>query len=412
MAWGLKFDGVNDYVSGLGFYSTGGAWELKFTIIEFLSAGPYYRIFGGTSASESANRIYTTKNSLTLNSSGPAYTWNGLALEDTEITIVYDGSASGLELFVDGISQGVSGSGTVLLSLNLMGVNFNSYSSQVMGVVSFTDYATPSNSKNFDPTASDHSNTGLQPVLVDTIGSNNATGVNMPTDGSAWVDLGGGAITGSIAFDIVKPVFSVSGAATLPNPISTIDFNVSKPVFASSGAASLPQPSGTIDFNIIKPVFNGVGTASLPFPIATISFDVSSPTFTVTGAATLPNPSGNIYFTIGKPVFNISGAASLPQPIASISFDIDKPTFSAVGSATIPYPQGVVSFDISKPVFAATGVATLPDPVGNIDFTIASPIFLGTGSVSGFIIPTGSIIKVSYGSNMIQLPYTSNTIKL
>ena len=287
-----------------------------------------------------------------------------------------------------------------------------SAASAVLGVDSKAQFLTVAGKHHWDASASDHSNTGAQPVLLDAIGGNNATGVNFATDGSAWVDLGGGAITGSIAFDIVKPVFSVSGAATLPNPISTIDFNVSKPLFASSGAASLPQPSGTIDFNVDKPLFNITGAASLPFPIATISFDVSSPTFTVTGAATLPNPSGNIDFTISKPAFSISGAASLPQPIASISFDIDKPTFSAVGSATIPYPQGVVSFDISKPVFAATGVATLPDPVGNIDFTIASPIFLGAGSVSGFIIPTGSIIKVSYGSNMIQLPYTSNTIKL
>ena len=45
----------------------------------------------------------------------------------------------------------------------------------------------------FDATASDHSNTGLQPVLVDTVGSYDATGINFQTNGDAWVDLGGGA---------------------------------------------------------------------------------------------------------------------------------------------------------------------------------------------------------------------------
>jgi hypothetical protein len=39
--------------------------------------------------------------------------------------------------------------------------------------------------RNWDAIASNHS-AGGQPVLVDTIGGNNATGVNMPTDGSAW----------------------------------------------------------------------------------------------------------------------------------------------------------------------------------------------------------------------------------
>ena len=46
---------------------------------------------------------------------------------------------------------------------------------------------------DWSPDASDHSNTGQQPILVDTVGSNDATGVNFATDGSAWIDLGGAA---------------------------------------------------------------------------------------------------------------------------------------------------------------------------------------------------------------------------
>lgn len=55
---------------------------------------------------------------------------------------------------------------------------------------------------NYSAEESDRSNTGQQPVLIDTIGGNNATGVNFPTDGSAWVDLGGGGsidVTGQTA---------------------------------------------------------------------------------------------------------------------------------------------------------------------------------------------------------------------
>jgi len=46
---------------------------------------------------------------------------------------------------------------------------------------------------NIDATASSHA-TGT-PVLTDTVGGNDATGVNMPTDGSAWINLGGGSVT-------------------------------------------------------------------------------------------------------------------------------------------------------------------------------------------------------------------------
>ena len=36
---------------------------------------------------------------------------------------------------------------------------------------------------------SDHSNTGVQPILIDTVSGNNAVGVGMPTDGSAWLEF-------------------------------------------------------------------------------------------------------------------------------------------------------------------------------------------------------------------------------
>ena len=54
---------------------------------------------------------------------------------------------------------------------------------------SWQDLTTPANNALWDATASSH--TAGTPILTDTIGGNNATGVNMPTDGSAWIDLGG-----------------------------------------------------------------------------------------------------------------------------------------------------------------------------------------------------------------------------
>ena len=52
---------------------------------------------------------------------------------------------------------------------------------------------------HWDAASSDTSNTGAQPILVDIIAANNATGVGFPTDGTAWVssptaaDLAGAA---------------------------------------------------------------------------------------------------------------------------------------------------------------------------------------------------------------------------
>lgn len=61
---------------------------------------------------------------------------------------------------------------------------------------------------NWDSTVSDHSNTGLQPVIDETLTSNDATGSNFPTDGSAWVDLGGVTETITISSPTQNQLFS------------------------------------------------------------------------------------------------------------------------------------------------------------------------------------------------------------
>jgi hypothetical protein len=44
----------------------------------------------------------------------------------------------------------------------------------------------------YDATASDHSGSTNQPIITESVGGNNATGVNFPSnDASVWIDLGG-----------------------------------------------------------------------------------------------------------------------------------------------------------------------------------------------------------------------------
>jgi hypothetical protein len=63
-----------------------------------------------------------------------------------------------------------------------------------------------------DATASDHSITGVQPVLVDTIGSNDATGSGFDTGtNDYWIDLGGANPTGTIAYTMSGLTTAASG---------------------------------------------------------------------------------------------------------------------------------------------------------------------------------------------------------
>ena len=81
---------------------------------------------------------------------------------------------------------------------------------------------------NWDATASSHA--AGTPILTDTVGGNDATGVNMPTDGSAWIDLGGGGggltlVVSSIASgeSFGLPDVILNTAYLLPSAITTAE---------------------------------------------------------------------------------------------------------------------------------------------------------------------------------------------
>ena len=288
-----------------------------------------------------------------------------------------------------------------------------------------------------DATASDHSNTGAQPVLVDTIGGNNAVGVNFPTDGSAWIDLGGGGgVSGGVELNVDEVAFSSSGSATLPQPIGVINFatnevdftisasatlpnpsgdigfDLSQIEFISTGGATLPQPVGEIDFDLLSIDFTANGSATVPFPVGAASFDIALIEFNGAGLSTQPSPSGGVEFDISSIEFIGSGSASLPFPVGGALFEVAQVEFSGTGHATFPQPSGNADFRVDEVGFYATGSATQPDSVGNIAFDIASIEFSAIGSVTGVTLPFGDVILPAYTSNVIILNTPPNLIKL
>ena len=115
---------------------------------------------------------------------------------------------------------------------------------------------------HLDPDASDRNNTGAQPVVVDTIGSNDATGYSMPTDGSVWVDLGGGTTEATIT-------------ETGPSFTDSISISVSQNI-TSNITESGPSFTDTINATITSLAINASITESGPSFTDSISVDVSS----------------------------------------------------------------------------------------------------------------------------------------
>lgn len=110
------------------------------------------------------------------------------------------------------------------------------------GQLEFISFASASANHNYDATASNHG-TG-QPVVVDTIGNNDATGFGFPTDGSAWVDLGGG---GSTDYPTTLESGSITYSGSSINATQVINTTI------ASGSLSLTgQPiSNPIAFNSV-----------------------------------------------------------------------------------------------------------------------------------------------------------------
>lgn len=103
-------------------------------------------------------------------------------------------SSNQVTCYLDNVQQG--GSSLVSGSFNITVLFTTNAANQSRGYCDLSKISISNNSVlayKWDATASDHSGSTDQPVLTDTVGGNNATGVNFPSfDPSVWIDLGGG----------------------------------------------------------------------------------------------------------------------------------------------------------------------------------------------------------------------------
>lgn len=184
MAWALQFDGVNDYAvfSEVSLdadfnitltFKTPSALLTQVIIGKQLNTADFIAIFSdGTLGVKISNVSLLPR--ITGIIASTVYTLNVVRISGNVTASI-----------VSGDSRVYSNTGHFTLDqLGSGGSSFN--------FGGYMEKLAIDSVINLDAAASDHSNTGAQPVLIDTIGGNNATGVNMPTDGSAWIDLGGG----------------------------------------------------------------------------------------------------------------------------------------------------------------------------------------------------------------------------
>lgn len=207
MAWAIQFDGVNDYLLPASSFDSLNLSEYSI-VIEFQPlvdvAANGFEFIGRLGNDQ--GRVYTT----TSGTYGTLFLRPSSGGSIVSVALPYelnDGSIHVIELTRDALGNFTVDLDTVniLTTTILTGGNSDTignrrnltYTSQMyLAKLSVYDDSTKSNLvSNWDADASVPGGIPSlgSPVLIDTIGGNNATGVNMPTDGSAWIDLGGGS---------------------------------------------------------------------------------------------------------------------------------------------------------------------------------------------------------------------------
>lgn len=299
-----------------------------------------------------------------------------------DVTFTCDGTT--LTCYRDGTQLSTTKSCTAAISLfDLIGYADAAGNGDIERVAVYNSVDTSAPVAIWDANASDTSNTGLQPVLVDTVGANNATGIAFPVDGTAWV---------SYAAPNTKPVITLTSAASIDVTEgdvwdnSVITYTATDPEDGDI-TVSVVLDDSAVNVNVVGAyvvTLNVVDSGSLAADEVTVTVNVlaaNTPTVSTTGpykpndtitfttefltpnAATLTDKRGNILTltgvtatTAGIPNFVVDETIGVLFGLCTltVSDGID----SAATSVTIDPPTGYSFVDVgASPNLTSTGVA-------------------------------------------------------
>jgi len=347
MAYDLQFDGVNDYVSipsGMTLSSVGDYFEFESDIVNNIG---YY--FSG--ASHTFGHIFaydTTKYRLRVSTSGTVSEITAPVPSGRTI-IRITREAAGYDLIVDGSSLG-SLSQPAGLSPIILGLWSVQGSASSLRLYSFEYGNTSGAIRYYDPSATG----GTGSVLKDTVGTNNGTLVNFPTNDSQWVEYANLADNFTRLGSLTAP--SVTGSASdLPTLVKYEDFT-------STMLANLDSGGGDLRFSSDE-----AGTTQLACEVVTFTKATGDVVWVKVPSVT----TGALIYVWG----DNTGAS---QPAVGAAFGRNA-TWSDYALRN--------HFSTASPLIDSTGLATLTPT--NVTY--------GTGIIDGSVVSNGSNSAIGTG---------------
>lgn len=235
MAWVAVFDGVNDYFGGISITQPTGVVTFRARMMSN-DVSKSVQGVGVNSGGRFYIGIHQSKFIIGLGSGAITGIGNAVDEQFYDLELVFDFTDNSYTFKVDGNIESSGTQSASNFTFFEIGRILSNYLDGQVETVELIDANNSSNDRSYDATVSDHG--AGTPILVDTVAGNNATGFNMPTDGSAWLDLGGSGITVAGA----TPDYtysSIAGAIDLTGSIDVLGQTPSYSYSAISGAIDL-----------------------------------------------------------------------------------------------------------------------------------------------------------------------------
>ena len=259
MAWALQFDGVNDRATATTVPSIPNGFVFKARVrLNSAPVGNFNTYISIGPSNEEASFGFTQSGVfrfvLRNTSINTTQAWNIGQWYELEISQPSGGGFRVIDAKIDGLVVGSQNKPSP--DLTGAGFVFGESSSQVSANidiewVEYTELASGAGNAYWDATSSSHA--AGTPILTDTIGGNDATGVNMPTNGSAWINLGGGGIsvtgdTAAFDFTALAGTVDLAGEILVTGSTASFDYTAINGGVEFTGEISVTGETASFDY--------------------------------------------------------------------------------------------------------------------------------------------------------------------
>lgn len=384
MAYALKLDGVNDYLTTAAWQPTDqGEFSVEVELVTGLDISTDQFIVGNESGTYprswkmfvSGGKFGIIHNS---NWTGGGIISSGNISTSTLYNVKATLSGGNFQLHLNNVLQGSSSRSTInkpsyLTTFGWRGTGSTHADISII-TVDCKDLTTTSNNRFYDATSSSHA--AGTPILDDTIGGNDATGVNMPTDGSAWINLGGSGISiaatlGTIEYNSNDTIVGLAGTVDVATTLGTINYSSQDATISLFGDIDLTATLGIIDYTSQSTIVSLSGAVDVNTTLGTIAYSSINTTIGLTGSVDVIPTLGTISYISNSTTISLSSETIINATLGAIDYTSQDTAVTLSGLIDITSTLGAIVYN-SYPVIVSIGKG---QAIGNVTTSFADNIY-------------------------------------